>query len=147
LGHLYGSLDPETYKDGPARRKKSAESLYMQSKLGDVVLAKEMARRYGDQGIVCTSVNPGNLRTELQRHVDLNFARRSILSAMLHPQEFGALTPLYAGTSPETIDANGKYFIPWAREGTSLPIANDPKVGGQLWGWLEEQVEDFERTL
>ena len=40
------------------------------SQQGNVVFAKELARRYGDKGIVSTSVNPGNLKTELQRHVD-----------------------------------------------------------------------------
>lgn len=32
-------------------------------------MARELARLYADKGIVSTSVNPGNLRTELQRHV------------------------------------------------------------------------------
>ena len=29
----------------------------------------ELAKRYGDQGLVATSCNPGNLRTDLQRNV------------------------------------------------------------------------------
>jgi retinol dehydrogenase-12 len=35
---------------------------------GDVVVAKELARRYGDK-LVCTSLHPGNIRTDLQRHM------------------------------------------------------------------------------
>ena len=36
---------------------------------GNVLFSNELARRYGDQGIVSTSLNPGNLRSDLQRHL------------------------------------------------------------------------------
>jgi retinol dehydrogenase-12 len=35
---------------------------------GNVVHAKELARRHGDK-LVATSCNPGNLKTDLQRHL------------------------------------------------------------------------------
>ena len=34
---------------------------------GNVVVARELARRHGDK-IVSTSLHPGNIRTDLQRH-------------------------------------------------------------------------------
>jgi NAD(P)-dependent dehydrogenase (short-subunit alcohol dehydrogenase family) len=34
-----------------------------------VVLAAELARRYGDQGIVSIAMNPGNVATPLQREI------------------------------------------------------------------------------
>ena len=37
---------------------------------GNVVVARELARRYGDK-IVSTSLNPGNIRTDLLRHFPL----------------------------------------------------------------------------
>ena len=43
---------------------------YMQSKAGITFLAHEYAKKLGDKGIVSTSLNPGNLRTDLQRHLD-----------------------------------------------------------------------------
>jgi retinol dehydrogenase 12 len=54
----------------------------------------------------------------------------------------GAITPLYAGTSSEVEQLNGKYLITWAQEGT--PRGDDPVVGRELWTWLEEQVEGRE---
>lgn len=36
---------------------------------GDLVMAMELARRYGEQGIVSTAINPGNLDTDLTRHM------------------------------------------------------------------------------
>ena len=35
---------------------------------GNIVVARELARRYGDK-IVSTSLHPGSIRTELWRHV------------------------------------------------------------------------------
>lgn len=35
-----------------------------------MVFATELARRYGDKGIVSTSLNPGNLTSELHRTLD-----------------------------------------------------------------------------
>ena len=72
-----GHLDFETFKDGPTRRKLSTEELYNQSKLADVLLAFELARRHGEQGIVTVALHPGILRTELTRH--LNVVKRTLL--------------------------------------------------------------------
>lgn len=32
-------------------------------------MALELARRYGDQGIVSTALNPGNINSDLPRHL------------------------------------------------------------------------------
>lgn len=61
---------------------------------------------------------------------------------MLYPASFGALTQLYAGTSPAAADLNGSYLIPWARVGETQPDARDPKAAEELWKWCEEQVKD-----
>ena len=37
---------------------------------GNVVFSNTLARKYGDQGIVSTSLNPGNLKSDLQRHLN-----------------------------------------------------------------------------
>ncbi len=76
-----GHIDFDTLKDGPARRKLSTTALYCQSKLGDVLVSFELARRYGDQGIVSVTLNPGILKTELMRHV--NVIKRAILVYLL----------------------------------------------------------------
>lgn len=41
---------------------------YSQTKVGNVFLARELAKTTPQTGIVHTVFNPGNLRTELQRH-------------------------------------------------------------------------------
>jgi len=134
-----GGVDFNTLKDTPAR-KKLGPALYAQSKLGNVLFSNELARRYEDQGITSTSLNPGNLRSDLFRHLPKAF---SLLShPVLYPAEYGALTQLWAGTSPQGLELGGKYLIPWARIGTGNVVGQDVELAGELWKWMEEQVEN-----
>ncbi|KAF8627488.1 hypothetical protein AX17_006299 [Amanita inopinata Kibby_2008] len=139
--HYIGSLDFNRFKDTRARRRCLTTLLYAQSKYADTVFAAELARRYGDQGIVSTAVNPGNLRTELGRNLPRFL--EMFLHAFCYPASNGALTPLYAGTSPEGENFNGKYLMPWARLGNANPGSLDPKLGQQFWEWCEDQVKDI----
>jgi len=125
-----------------ARKRLGTSQLYNQSKVGNVIHARELAKRYGDQGLVATSCNPGNLWTDLQRNV--TGVGRIFLRWLCHPAPFGALTQVWAGTSPETKDLNGKYLIPWARVGEAAKCATNDGANQKLWDWLEAQVKRFE---
>ena len=61
----------------------------------------------------------------------------------MYEPEMGGITPLYAGTSAETLDTNGAFFVPWARRVESAGAgSDDPRKAEELWDWLEEQVKD-----
>ncbi|TRM63797.1 hypothetical protein BD626DRAFT_456172 [Schizophyllum amplum] len=141
-GHTFvKTIDFNTLKDGPARRKLSPRVLYSQSKFGNVVLANELAHRYGDQGITSTALNPGNLQSNLQRY--LNPVLNKLFQwFILYPTPFGALTLLYAGTMGGK-ELNGKYLIPWARVGNPGEGVDDRELGKAFWNWCEEQVIDI----
>ncbi|TFY80286.1 hypothetical protein EWM64_g3722 [Hericium alpestre] len=138
--YIVNELKYETFRDGKERRAMATYDMYNLSKFANVIEARELARRYGDK-IVSISVNPGNLQTELQRH--LTGLRKFLIDRILYPAPHGALTQLWGGTAPETADYNGKFLIPWARLGKANPATEDPKAGEKLWNWLEEQVKDF----
>lgn len=139
--HILQGLNFSAFKDSSARKKMSTTELYGQSKTGNVVQAFELARRYSSEGIVSIPLNPGNIKTDLARHMP-SFLR-NILNLFLYDVEHGALTQLYAGTTPGAVELNGKYLVPWARVGPTRRDARDPKVGKALWEWLEEQVKDI----
>ncbi|KAH9480656.1 Short-chain dehydrogenase [Psilocybe cubensis] len=141
---LVRSINFNTIIDTPARKKRSNWMLYGESKLGSIVLANELAARYGDQGIVSTSMNPGNLNSELQRH--LKGLEGFLVSKFLYPVPMGALAQLYAGTSPEGVNFNGKYLIPWGRIGKNHPFGQNVAARRKVWDWLEEQVAKFEAS-
>ncbi|KAG6812183.1 hypothetical protein H0H92_003988 [Tricholoma furcatifolium] len=134
---LSKGIDFDSLKDTPARKKVSADQRYGQSKLANIILAHEVARRYGDKGVIATSLDPGGTKTGLQQH--LPGWARPILNLMLYPPANGALTPLFAGTSE--MDLNGKFLIPFARVGVASTAAQDPELGQKLWSYLEEEVK------
>ncbi|KAJ7621215.1 NAD-P-binding protein [Roridomyces roridus] len=143
MGHqlLYPNLSFETFKDSPERRKLGDKKLYGQSKFGNVVFSNELARRYGDQGIISISLHPGNIKTDLARHSSP--AERALTGWMLYPVQLGVLTQLYAGTAPEALKLNGKYLIPWARVGKAHKGTDDPAVATKLWQWLETETSNL----
>ncbi|CAE6496769.1 unnamed protein product [Rhizoctonia solani] len=123
-----------------ACQKLGTNGLYAQSKLGNVLLSNQLAKYYADQGIISSSLNPGSIRTELQRH--LPWLVREILALLFHhPASYGALTQLWSGTMPEGETHNGKFLIPWARLGDPGQYGNDEKLAEKLWAWLEEQIK------
>ncbi|KAJ7180720.1 hypothetical protein C8R46DRAFT_1070384 [Mycena filopes] len=144
--HLMNNLDFKIIMDDKKRKKAGSQLLYSLSKFALVALSAELARRYGEQNIVVTSLHPGVIKTDLHRH--MTGALGSVINVMektvLHDVSHGALTQLYAGTTVEGAQFNGKYLIPWARIGKPHPGSQDPKLGSELWDWLDEQVKPFE---
>ncbi|KAI0089970.1 NAD(P)-binding protein [Irpex rosettiformis] len=129
-------------EDTPQRRKAGPDTtLYFQSKHANAVVSTESARRYGNQGIVFISVNPGNITSGLQGTMTL--ITKFFISMILYPTPFGALTQLYAGTDPHALDLNGAFLIPWARVGKPHKAVLDPAVGKKLWEWLEDHTKDI----
>ncbi|KAK9466098.1 hypothetical protein V1512DRAFT_34139 [Lipomyces arxii] len=148
------------FEDVNYRSTKGASSLkYGQSKAAAVILAHEYAKRakeealIGEDGakkpaVVSVSANPGNLKTNLQRHQ--NVVLRTLSNAiLLYPQRLGGYTELFAGLSPQIgeEDFNGQFVIPFGRKGkmcrsieTGLKEAD---TGKKLWDMLEEEVKPY----
>ncbi|KAA1476963.1 NAD-P-binding protein [Dentipellis sp. KUC8613] len=139
------TLEFDTFKDSPKRRKADPMDLYGQSKFGGIVMAKELARRYGDKGIISNSFHPGNIKTDIINNIP--YLQRIFLEMILYDVSYGVLTGLYAAVSPEGKAHNGAYFVPFARLGKALPETDNPKLGADLWTWMEEQVTAFEASL
>jgi len=148
IGHHYGA--PEgirwatvtTGNDSlEARKKLGNTKLYGQSKLGNVLFSNELARRYGGEGIVSTSLHPGAINTDLARYSSSLLQRFGRI--VTYDVSYGAITSLYAGTAPDASSLNGKYLTAWARVVTPNKKALDPELANKLWEWCEEQVKDI----
>lgn len=129
---------------------------YAVSKVGSWMLGREMARRYGKDGITSVIQNPGNLNAGSYAGT-APLAMFFIRHLFLHDPKLGAYTELYAGLSPDiTPEKNGAYIIPWGR---IRPDKDCPRKdiinaltpvdsGGlgydtKLWEWCEEQSNPF----
>ncbi|KAI0718979.1 NAD(P)-binding protein [Cerioporus squamosus] len=141
MGHTSVSgIDFDTLREHPKRKKMGTQKLHFQSKFATVVFSNELHRRYGDQGIISVSLHPGNLKTDVQRHV--SHLEKVLSAPLLHPASMGALTQLWAGTSPDGLQLGGEYLIPWARLGTAREETQDAQLGKKLWAWMENAIRE-----
>jgi retinol dehydrogenase-12 len=87
---------------------------YSQSKAANCLFASEFAARHAKDGIISVSWNPGNLASDLQRHMQ-SFAQ-FLMGFMLYPPVYGAYTELFAACWPDiTASQSGSYVAPWGR--------------------------------
>jgi NAD(P)-dependent dehydrogenase (short-subunit alcohol dehydrogenase family) len=108
-GHL--DLDDLQFE----RRKYDGWEAYAQSKLANVLHARQLARRLEGSGVTAVSVHPGWVRTNLARSSMPLWVQNYVLRPALHvagmiePWE-GAQTTLFALLSPEVPRESGAYF-------------------------------------
>lgn len=96
------------------RRKYDGWTAYAQSKLANLLHAKELARRLEGTGVTVVSVHPGWVRTNLIRHSAPVFLQNALagvlrLAGLIEPWE-GAQTTLFALLSPEVPKHSGAFF-------------------------------------
>ncbi|KAF8313659.1 NAD(P)-binding protein [Clavulina sp. PMI_390] len=126
--------------DGPTRNKFDAQTLFCQSKSGQALHAMALSRRFADQGIVCISLHPGIITTPLWNEGN---NKMPWLKKMSYGVEYGALTPLYAGTSTDALEFNGKFLVPWARVGECRSDHYNVAVQDAMWNWCEEAITKY----
>ncbi|KIK68020.1 hypothetical protein GYMLUDRAFT_36831 [Collybiopsis luxurians FD-317 M1] len=124
------------------RKKLTGTRLYGQSKLGMVLISSELARKYGDQGVVAISLHPGGVKSELLRHINPVLAW-IVEKIRIYPVSLGIITSLYAATSEAALEMNGEYLTAWARRQVPSKHAQNLETAEKLWKWCEEQVSNF----
>ncbi|KAG8741137.1 hypothetical protein FRC10_003281 [Ceratobasidium sp. 414] len=140
-GINYASLEPHSEGAKKVRKALGRAKLYAQSKWGLIAFSNELARRYASEGIVSVALHPGNIRTEIQRHITLAGMLAALADILQWDCSYGALTQLYAGTTVPGAELNGKYLVPWARRDSPRSDTQDTPASQMLWKWLELQVE------
>jgi NAD(P)-dependent dehydrogenase (short-subunit alcohol dehydrogenase family) len=139
------------------RRPFDSWEAYAQSKLANLLHARELGRRLAGTGVTTASVNPGFVRTNLlsiplplwlQRLFVFPVLR---LAGMIEPWE-GAQTTLHALLAPEVEQQSGAYYSQISRYkdkasrrgGWPLrspnPVAHDDGIAARLWHVSEDLV-------
>jgi NAD(P)-dependent dehydrogenase (short-subunit alcohol dehydrogenase family) len=121
---------------------------YAQSKTANVLFAVEANRRWEGDGITANALQPGTVRSNLQRYItddDLERTRGHIEddSGSFHwkTPEQGAATAVLLATSPLLEGIGGRYFEDCNEAGPSQPgtghgvaaYALDPDAAARLW--------------
>jgi retinol dehydrogenase-13 len=140
------------------RRPFDSWEAYAQSKLANLLHARELGRRLAGTGVTAVSVNPGFVRTNLitiplpmwlQRLLVIPVLR---LAGMIEPWE-GSQTSLHALLAPEVEKQSGAYYSQIARYkdkasrkggwplSSPNPLAHDDAVAKRLWDASEVLVQ------
>ena len=118
---------------------------YAQSKLANILFAKELQRRYGSQGLTVVSVHPGSVMTNLGRHVFSGFRFDILILLASKPfsktPEEGAQTQLHCALAPSAELVPGAYYSDCAVSKT-LKWALDEELARKLWEVSEVQIRD-----
>jgi WW domain-containing oxidoreductase len=132
--HRHAPREGIRFDDLGAERSYSPWKAYGQSKLANLLFAKELARRLAGSRRTANAVHPGVIHTNLSRHLpaamDALFGFFGKLALKTVPQ--GAATQTYVAVHPGAARESGAYFSS-CNVATPRPDANDPALAARLW--------------
>jgi dehydrogenase/reductase SDR family protein 13 len=142
LAHNFARrFDPEDLMPEPRPRLRDA---YAESKMANLLHARELARRYGERGLRAHAVHPG--------FVDSGFFRPEhfpgtwqLIDKVSKPMQIspaeGAKPSLHAALSDEAGRTNGRYFVKEQAKEPYLP-ENAERVQERLWARTEALIAE-----
>lgn len=128
--------------DLQSEQKFTGLGVYSQSKLANILFARELARRTSGTGVTVNSLHPGTVRTGWGMEGDssgllalgLKLARPFFLSP-----DKGAATVVHLALSPEVEGKTGGYYVK-SKESRPHRNARDDDAARKLWDVSEELV-------
>jgi WW domain-containing oxidoreductase len=125
-GIQFGNLD--------GRKGYSGWKNYGQSKLANLLFAKELARRFTGTKKTANAVHPGVIRTNLGRHMNpvANFFFGVLGPLVLKSVPQGASSEVYVATHPSLEGVSGKYFAD-CNVAASRKDGDDAALAKRLW--------------
>ncbi len=114
---------------------------YGQSKLANLLFAKELARRLAGSRQTANAVHPGVIRTNLGRHMPsiANLVFGLVGPLVLKTVAQGAATGTYVAVHPAVATTSGAYFAD-CNLATPRADADDPALARRLWEVSERLV-------
>jgi retinol dehydrogenase-14 len=142
--HKVGKIHFEDYN---LEKGFNAVKAYGQSKLANLLFARELANRMKDRGITVNCCHPGAVATSMGVDRVTGFGKTitgALKSIFLTPEE-GAKTAIYLATSPEGGKVTGKYFYRCQISKTS-DAAKSRKLARQLFELSEKITGEYLTT-
>ncbi|KAL0911685.1 hypothetical protein M5K25_019840 [Dendrobium thyrsiflorum] len=119
---------------------------YGQSKLANILHARELSRRLKEEGanVTVNSVHPGVIMTNLMRH---SFPMMKVIQVFTYllwkNVQQGAATTCYVSLHPSIKGVTGKYFDDCNEVKPSI-LASDEKLAKRLWDFSDKLVKSAE---
>lgn len=132
VGHIWGDLaGSDKMGDLNFERRPVTQAgfeAYTQSKLGNVLMAAEIARRYDANatGVRAFSAHPGTVATDMFRHFSLDFLINPLFWYFLKSPWQGAQTQIYLSVAPlaELQAFDGAYFTDCTPRTATSPLSS-----------------------
>ncbi len=107
---------------------------YGQSKMANLLFAKELARRFADSGRIALALHPGVIATNLTRNVSPLLAQAWAVSGPLALKSLGqgAATQVFAAVHPGAVGLNGAYLSD-CNVAKPRADANNADLARRLW--------------
>jgi NAD(P)-dependent dehydrogenase (short-subunit alcohol dehydrogenase family) len=118
---------------------------YGQSKLGNILFTKSLAKRYPQ--ITSVAVHPGLILTDLYLAKDesnfiVKLAMNYIAPIFFQLPPDGAYNQLWAATAPKNQIRSGAYYLPVGKISGGSSFVRDESLADKLWDWTEQQFEE-----
>ena len=126
------------------RRSYNGWTFYGQSKLANLLMSNELARRLSGSPATSNAIHPGIIHTPLMRNVGSlrSLVGRIVSWPVSRSVEQGAATQCYVATAPALEGVSGRYFVDCNPARTSIH-ARDPDLATRLWAVSEELAADY----
>ncbi|XP_046379980.1 retinol dehydrogenase 12-like [Haliotis rufescens] len=136
LAHRRGRIN---FEDINMEQHYDSLMAYGQSKLANVLFARELARRLQGTEVTANSLHPGVVKTELGRHLSVmgvSWFKQTLFKVasliFIKTPVQGAQTTIFCAVDESLNDVSGKYFSDCAEKGTAAQ-GQDDEVAKQLW--------------
>lgn len=119
---------------------------YTQSKLANVVYARQVAKRYPN--FLSLAIHPEDVATELFSKgaigggPEIEYLAKEIAPKVGVTVEEGAKNGLWAATAEEV--ESGRYYVPVGVLGKGSELSRDEALGEKLWEWTQRELEGIE---
>lgn len=134
--HHIGKIDFASFRGetryGPAKA-------YGQSKLANVLYAREFSRRYSKEGITAYALHPGMVGTNIAGRSLIRRTIYKLLGGIMSPAR-GAKTSIYLATEPSIEEHSGSYYDEFQKIKPGSKLSNDQELAAKLWKTSEQLV-------
>ncbi|OAV96482.1 hypothetical protein, variant [Puccinia triticina 1-1 BBBD Race 1] len=151
IGHITATDPDLSSLQGINRPNDWPMSRYTHSKLNNILFTNELQKRLSDTNIYCLSVHPGLVASQITRSVmgqSITDWFADFATYIVSSPYDGALTQLYAATSPEIESKRlrAAYLVPYGQVGRKSLLAqdHDGKMGQQFWDLCEKLMQEAE---
>ncbi|KAM6510864.1 hypothetical protein FSOLCH5_011309 [Fusarium solani] len=118
----------------------SPNNLYGQSKLANLIYAKEFAEHHPE--LTSVSIHPGTVKTDLQTsggNLLIRGFQKFIVPLIGVEVQEGAKNQLWAATAKGV--ESGEYYEPVGVSGRGSALSKNKELGKKLWDWTEKELE------